>query len=320
SRVLNNGVTSIPTETRDEIFRISKEIGYKKSNDRKKGGKEEKKIGCILNNMKSKYQDPFFSEIIYGIERELHDQGLALDFTYDQKDVTDLDFIEEYGVESLGCLIVGPIETSLLVDLSRKVPHVLSVGGKPELTTLDYVTVDFFKAAEIAVKHLVNLRHERIACISASSPSLGLTEKDDDRYRGYQHVLNLKKLQINPEWVQDGGFTIEGGYLGMKNILRSKVRPTAVFVASDQMAHGAYRAIQDEGLSIPQDISIVSFDDIEMSKFVNPALSTIRVHKEDMGRIAVRLLLQRMEGSIHLPLTSYLPTELIVRKSCGQLI
>ncbi|WP_053362784.1 LacI family DNA-binding transcriptional regulator [Bacillus sp. FJAT-27251] len=319
SRVLNNGVTSIPQETREEIFRISREIGYQKIHDRKKDRKNEKKIGCILYNMKGKYQDPFFSEVIYGIERELLDQGLTLNFTYDQKDILNLDFIDNFDLENLGIIVVGPIQTELLENLSSKIPFVLSVGGTPQIN-LDYVTVDFFKAAERAVQHLMNLGHRKIACISASTPYLGLSEKEDDRFRGFQSILVSKKISINPDWVQDGRFTIEGGYTAMKKILGGKERPTAIFSASDQMAHGAYRAIQEEGMNIPQDISIVSFDDIEMSKFVSPPLSTVRVYKEEMGRISVKMLLQRMEGSIPLPLTSYLPTELVVRKSCGQLI
>jgi LacI family transcriptional regulator len=319
SRVLNNGVTSIPLEIREKIFQISREIGYQKINERKKDRKNEKKVGCILYNMKGKYQDPFFSEVIYGIERELLDQGIALNFTYDQKDIMNLDFIDDFDLENLGIIVVGPIQTELLEDLSSKAPFVLSVGGTPQIK-LDYVTVDFFKAAQTAVQHLMNLGHRKIACISASTPYLGLSEKEENRFRGFHNILASKKLSINSDWVQDGRFTIEGGYTAMKKILGAKERPTAVFAASDQMAHGAYRAIQEEGMNIPQDISIVSFDDIEMSKFVSPPLSTVRVHKEEMGRIAVKMLLQRMEGNISLPLTSYLPTELVVRKSSGQLI
>jgi len=319
SRVLNNGTTSISPEMREEILRISKEIGYDKQVARKKDRNNEKKIGCILYNMKSKYQDPFFSEVIYGIERELVDQGLILSFSYDQNDLLDFNFLEEFEKDCLGVISVGHIETKLLKELSSKVPYVLSVGGQAKLP-IDYVTVDFFKAAETAVDHLIKLGHGKIACISASSSYQGLTEKEDERFLGYQSRMTVQKLPIKPEWIQDGHFTIEGGYSAMKSILKEKERPTAVFTLSDQMAHGAYRAIQEEGLTIPKDISVVSFDDIEMSQYVNPPLSTVRVHKEDMGRVAVKMLLQRMEGSIRLPLISYLPTELVVRESCGQII
>jgi DNA-binding LacI/PurR family transcriptional regulator len=318
SRVLNNGTTSISKEMREEIFRVSRELGYQKTNERKKDGNIEKKIGCFLYNIKGKYQDPFFSEVIYGIERELLDQGLMLNFTYDQNDVTSSDFIEEFENDNIGVISVGPIDTELLKQLSSKVPYILSVGGKPQLA-IDYVTVDFFKAAETAVSHLIELGHEKIACISSSSPYLGWTEKEDDRYKGFKSRMTAESLPVHSEWVKDGHFSIEGGYSAMKSILKTKECPTAVFVASDQMAHGAYRAIQEEGLTVPDDISIVAFDDIEMSQYVNPPLSTIRVHKEEMGRIAVKMLLQRMDGNVPLPLTTYLPTGLVVRKSCRPL-
>lgn len=319
SRVLNNGTTSISKETIDEINKVSKELGYLRLSDRKKEKISKKKIGCFLHNLKGKYQDPFYSEIIYGIERELLDQGFILNFTYDQSDLMNLDFSGRFEDETLGVIIVGPLEKNILKELSSQVPYVISVGGKPELT-IDYVTVDFFKAAITAVDHLINLGHKRIACISASAPNDRLTEKEDDRFLGYECALIKQKLPIKSEWIQDGHFTIEGGYSAMKNILKSKEHPTAVFVVSDQMAHGAYRAIQEEGLAIPANISVVSFDDLEMSQYINPPLSSVRIHKEDMGRIAVKMLLQRMDEGIRLPLTSYLPTELVVRKSCGRLI
>lgn len=319
SRVLNNGSTSIPLETKEKIFQVSKDMGYQRTLDRKKDRNNEKKIGCILNNMRGKYQDPYFSEIIYGIERELLDQGLILNFTYDQKDLQNPEVMEDFNNTNLGIIAVGPLKKQLLEKISGQTPYVISVGGNPELP-IDYVTVDFFNAAENAVQYLINLGHKKIACISGSSFDLEASEKEDQRYLGYESKIQANKLSLKPDWIQDGHFTIEGGYTAMKEILKAKERPTAVFVASDQMAHGAYRAIQEEGMGIPEELSIVSFDDIEISKYTNPPLSTIRVYKEDMGRIAVKMLLQRLDGGIRLPLKTYLPTELIVRESSGRLI
>ncbi|SDN09792.1 LacI family transcriptional regulator [Fictibacillus solisalsi] len=318
SRVLNNHANSIPEEMREKIFKISKEMGYKKLNNRKNEKINEKKIGCVINNIKSKYQDPYFSEMIYGVERELIEQGYKMSFSYNDKDLVHLDLKEEYKDDTLGVIVVGALHEDLLKNLSNSVPYVISVGGKPGLD-IDYVTVDFKEAAKRATDYLIGLGHEKIACISSSSSALNIPAEEDDRFIGFQEVLASHKLQLKKEWIQDGLFTIEGGYKAMKRILMDKELPTAVFTASDRMAHGAYKAIQEYGLSIPKDISIVSFDNIEMSKYVNPQLSTIHVHKEEMGRIAVKMLLQRMDDSIRFPLTTYLPTELIVRESCEPL-
>jgi DNA-binding LacI/PurR family transcriptional regulator len=319
SRVLNNGATSISSETRNEIFRVSQELGYQKSNDRKKNGKNGKKIACILHKMKDKYQDPYFSEIIFGIERELIEQGQILSFTYEEGDLSHNLLPEEFEADDLGVIVVGPFEQTILQTVAQQVDFVISVGGIPKLG-IDYVTIDFEKAAETAVNYLIQLNHKKIACISASSSKPHLTEKEDGRFIGYKKAMTSHNLPLKPEWIENGYFTIEGGYAAMKRILEANERPSAVFIASDLMAHGAYRAIQEVGLTISGDISIISFDDIEMSEYVNPPLTTIRVYKEDMGRLAVKMLLERMEGNIRFPLTTYLPTELIVRKSCGQLI
>jgi LacI family transcriptional regulator len=321
SRVLNNAPSSIADETRLRIFQVAEELGYKRT---KKTGQtnrkiSEKQIGCILCNMKDKYQDPYFSEIIYGIERELLDQGYMLSFTYDTQDLIQSDCFEELlQGENLGVICVGPMNADFLEEVSRKVPFLISAGGNPELD-IDYVTVDFAKAAMKATRYLIRLGHRKIACIGGSSPLAGIPMTEEARFVGYMKALSIHGVPIISNLTKDGHFNEEDSYIAMKQILSGKVRPTALFTTSDRMAYGAYKAIREAGLSVPGDIAVVSFDDLKMSEFVDPPLTTIRVHKEELGRITVKMLLQRMDGNLPFPITSYLPTQLIVRKSCGQL-
>lgn len=316
SRVLSNSPTSIHDDTRSRIIQVAEELGYHKMNKvlQKNENIAEKRIGIVLNKVEDKYRDPYFSEIIYGIERELIDQGCILDFTYDVQEIFQANLFPEVNKSNLGVICVGPLKQEFLRKITQQVPLVLSVGGTPELS-IDYITVDFYNAAMKAVHYLINHGHTKIAYIGGSS-RLGMPMEQEERFLGYKKALDLNNIPIVPEWVQDGCFDLTRGYEAMNKILNTNKIPTALFTASDRMAHGAYKAIQEYGLSIPEDISIVSFDDIEMSEFVTPPLTTVRVHKEEMGRVAVKLLIQRMEGSISLPLTSYLPTELIVRNSC----
>jgi LacI family transcriptional regulator len=255
---------------------------------------------------------------MYGIESELIEQRCILDFTFEMREVFENDMFADMNPDRLGVLCVGPAKPELLQAISNHVPFVMSVGGLA-LPDYDCVTVDFRRAAREAVRHLIGLGHEHIAFIGGRS-NVAQQLEQEDRFIGYREELQAADLPLESDWIGDGGFDLQKSYEAMHAILQSDKRPTAVFVSSDKMAYGAYKAIQANGLSIPNDISVMSFDDIEMSEFVNPGLTTVRVHKEELGRTAVKLLIQRMEGKMPLRLNTMLPTELIVRDSCKKYI
>ncbi|WP_068675221.1 LacI family DNA-binding transcriptional regulator [Oceanobacillus sp. Castelsardo] len=317
SRVLNNTPTSIDEEIRNDIFNISRELGYKKhmKHMEKNRNISEMQVGLILNNSKNKYKDPYFSEIIYGIEQELMNQGLNIRFTLDEQELEGSMLPSKFAGDDTAIIVVGPINNSSLQALKEQVSVIISVGGIPSIS-IDYVTIDFIESAMMAVNHLLNLGHRNIAFIGGNELSEGVIT-GESRYQGYEQALRNSNIPLKREWIKNGSFTVNGGYQAMKEILSFGHLPTAIFIASDRMSYGAYKAIQEKGLTIPKDISIISFDDLEMSPFLNPPLTTVRVHKEELGRISVKLLSQRIMSEITLPLTTYLPTELIVRKSCG---
>jgi len=320
SRVLNHVPCSVQEETREKILQVAEELGYKSTKKTEQSSRKfsERKIGCILNNMKDKYHDAYFSEIIYGIERELLDQGLILCFTYDTQDLEQPSVMEELlSIDNLGVICIGPMNSDVLKSLSKKVPYLISAGGYPGLD-LDYVTVDFKQAVKTATEYLIDGGHRRIAWIGGDSPASGFPMEQEMRFLGFKAAMEERGVALKPEWIKNGKFDITGGYEAMKAILSQPELPTALVTASDRMAYGAYKAIQEKGLSIPDDMAVVSFDDLEMSQFMNPPLTTVRVYKEDMGRIAVRMLLQKMDGNLPLPMTSLLPTQFMIRESSGR--
>lgn len=325
SRALNNAnsLALVNDQTRLRIIQVAKDLGYYKFKNKlqknekfSENEKVPKRVGLVLYDVKAKYQDPYFSEIIYGIESELLDQECILDFTFEVQDIFNFNLFGDMNESDLGVICIGPLKHDFINELNKQVPFVISVGGIPKLE-MDYVTVDFRHAAMQAVQYLVDLGHRNIAFIGGSS-QVGMPIDQEERFYGYKEAMELNHLKIVPEWVQDGCFDLTKSYEAMKKILNTQSPPSAVFTASDKMAFGAYKAIGEYGLSIPHDISVVSFDNVEMSEFINPPLTTVQVHKEEMGRIAVKFLLQRMEGGIPLPLISYLPTKLIVRSSCTE--
>src|SRR5690606_6493616 len=132
SRVLSNTPVSIHDETRMRIIHAAKELGYQRISKSLQHNKPEKKIGVVLNEVESKYRDPYFSEIIYGIERELIEQGCILEFTFDMEELIQSNLLSEINKSDLGVICVGPFKEEYLSKITQQVPLVLSVGGIPE--------------------------------------------------------------------------------------------------------------------------------------------------------------------------------------------
>lgn len=201
-------------------------------------------------------------------------------------------------------------DVSRLLAVGRPV---VGIGGPvPGVPT---ISVSGFEMAHLATGHLISLGHERIAHITG-------TEGDDRDFRvtgsrrdGYEAAMAEAGLEVRPQWVPDGAFTVEGGYARAKALLADpKGRPTAFFCASDEMAFGAILAARDLGLSVPQDVSVVGIDGHELSALFG--LTTIDQHPRRQARRAVERLLDVLEsGGAEGPHNEVLPTDFIVRSS-----
>lgn len=176
---------------------------------------------------------------------------------------------------------------------------------------LSYVTVDNVAAAEMAVEHLIKLGRRRIAHITGH-PNIGDAQ---DRLQGYKNALQRAGLPILPELIIPGHFNRNAGYEGMRQLLPHK--PDAVFAAGDTIAIGVLQAARDAGLTVPDDLSVIGFDDIDVASQSFPMLTTVRQPVQQKGEKAARLLIDLIEGRAVGPQHIILPTELVVRHSCG---
>ncbi|MCZ7567769.1 MAG: LacI family transcriptional regulator [Ardenticatenaceae bacterium] len=215
-----------------------------------------------------------------------------------------------------GILIVDlDLDEPLLTYFSeRKFPFV--VIGNPADETIACVDVDNYGSAQRVVRYLYRLGHTQIAMIHG--PPARLASRD--RAAGYRTMLRQLGFQVDPALQAEGDFSEESGQCAMEQLLGTVPRPTAVFAANDRMALGAIRAVQARGLRVPEDISIVGFDDIPVAAYVQPALTTMRQPLYDLGNRAARLLLEMTETERspfpHTPRV-VLPTQLIERRSVG---
>jgi DNA-binding LacI/PurR family transcriptional regulator len=177
-----------------------------------------------------------------------------------------------------------------------------------------FVDIDNRAAARQAVEHLIRLGHSRIACITNALPSYVASA---ERMKGYQDALQSHGIAHDPQMVRYGDFDPESGYRQMKNLLIAVENLTAVFVASDVVALGAMRAIREHGLSIPRDIALVGFDDVTVSQFIEPSLTTMRLPLAEMAHRACDMLIGLIQGNFTGRTQVFLDAKLIVRTSCG---
>ena len=185
--------------------------------------------------------------------------------------------------------------------------------GRLTGSDLPFVDVDNVAAAKTAVEHLIALGHRRIGCITNGPPQ---DTASASRLEGYRIALEARGLEYDPAIVRYGDFEERSGTEAMRELLGTDPRPSAVFVASDEVALGALKAARAMGLRVPQDIALVGFDDLPISEFVDPALTTMRVPARAIGAQAARMLIELITSGTT-PASMLLPTELVIRDSCG---
>jgi LacI family transcriptional regulator len=188
-----------------------------------------------------------------------------------------------------------------LVVVDREIPDV----------SVDEVLTDNVYGGEIVTRHLVNLGHRRIGCITGPSD----VTPSADRVTGYRRALEEASLPFDEEIVLKGDFQYEGGYKAAGRLLTMDDPPTAIFACNDLMAVGVIRAAREMGRRVPADLSVAGFDDVRLASFTSPPLTTVAQPKYEMGGVAVKLLLERMEDRGQPPRHRLLETRLVVRRS-----
>lgn len=207
-----------------------------------------------------------------------------------------------------GAIILGRCNRNLMQFLIDHYKNVVYVGLNSVNFPIDQIICNGFNLAQEAVNYLNLLGHTEIGYIGEID--------NESRYRGYCDQMEKLKLKINRDFIVDVPLTADGGYRGAKELMAKAKRPTSIFCCNDLTAVGAIKAIKEIDLKIPEDISIISIDNIEMAQYVTPMLTTVSVPKDEMGRMAVKILLDRIQNGHVLPLRIDLPFKIINRESC----
>jgi len=315
SRVLNHDKSlSVLEETRKNIFRVADELNYKRSSRRNKEEQNRKLvIGiCQWYSPVEEIADPYYLAIRHGIEKACFDRQIETKTIF--KSDNGLPLLKFNDVD--GIIAIGKYSESEVEEFERITTHLIFVDSSPRSKEFDSIVIDFKVAMEDVLTYLIDLGHESIGYIGGRE-TVGAQNLpiEDQREKHYKLILQGRSL-YNEKLIFTGTYTVEDGYkLGME-MAKLKKLPSAVFVASDQMAVGVFKAFHENNISVPEDISVVGFDDIATAKYMIPPLTTTCVHTEFMGKTALLTLLERIKMERQIAKKVILPTELIVRESC----
>ncbi len=315
SRALR-GLKHVNSQTREHVKKIAAEMNYSISvtASRLASGKTDS-IGVVAPYINRWY----FSEVINGIERSLREAGLDL-LLYNFSHLRNRERLFQHQllrnrVDALIVISLPPTKEELDSMLSLGVPVAL-IGTHHALCAS--VAIDDVASARMATQHLVNQGHINIGLISGMPNDPLSFTVPQDRRRGFIQVIEENSLAWSTDQEASGDFTLRSGERAMDELLAKPNRPTAVFVASDEMAFGAMRAIRRHGLNIPEDISIIGFDGHDMSDFLE--LTTIEQPVQTIGELAAWALMEQLKNQSTTPPTVTVPTKLVVRNSTARLM
>lgn len=312
SRVLNNtGGYPVKTETRERVLSVVEELGYR-PNDLARGllSKKSRTIGLLIPDI----SNPYYPELSLGIEATASENGYSVIFCNTSRRAEKL---EHY----VDVLLQKRADGIIIAGGGTDFAPVLRAMGDFELqvtvigrhgTLFPSIQVDNVAAANRATSHLLELGHQRVAFISGP---LNLASAQD-RLEGYKLALERLGGAKDECLVREGDFQYESGYTRAMSLLRDSDPPTAIFTANDRMAIGAISAAMDLGLNVPDELSVVGFDDIAMARYVRPTLTTVSLSDYEMGVSSMQSMLRQLRGE-EVPEVTWMPTELMIRQSTG---
>jgi LacI family transcriptional regulator len=307
----------ISPETRQRVLEAAKRLNYyPDAAARRLASGKTRTIALVWHRAPDRtYRDAFLPGLLEGAARAARHYGYHLLFRPVEVDDPNGSYAELVrGRHTAGLILSGPRSDDVyLLDLQEDgFPIVLH--GQLNGTDIPSVDVDNVQGALSAVRHLHLLGHRRIGIVT-NAPLVYAASRQ--RLAGYRRALEEAHIPHDDALVHQGNFDEESGYAAVKELLAVDEVPSAVFIASDMVAMGALRALQEEGVSVPEDMAIVGFDDITAARFITPALTTIHVPTFGLGWSVAELLIRIVEGRPPEETQVQLDTELIVRESCG---
>lgn len=309
SRVLNK-TAQVKQDKRERVIEAIEALGYTPNQlarslvQKKTGG-----VGVILPAVGGE----FFSEFLHGVDVTTRDKGYFLLISASHGSMEELKVVLQ-GLQHRvdGLIILSPVSDGRVLRpiIPTAIPVIIiNVNAMNE--PCNTINFDNYNGAFLATAHLLERGHRRIAVLKGPAHAYDAKE----RLRGYREALRSYDIIPTPGYELEGDYSPSSGYHAAGNILQLDPRPTAIFCANDQSAIALMGALQNAGMQIPQDISIVGFDDIPGSKYTSPTLTTIRAGIRQLGILAIEKLLEINQKKGSKPDHQMLPSSLVIRQS-----
>ena len=320
SLVLNDveGINISP-ETRQKVRDAAEKLGYvPNATAQALATRRAKAIGLVMTRSPHHIaSDTFLPQILGGLLDVVKQHKLRLLIESVEAEHQDRVYLELARAKHIdGMILLTPRINDTALKRLEEVDVSTVVMGKLTDSNLYSVDVDNYLAARKAVDYLLSLGHTQIACISNAPASYSAAP---ERVLGYKDALMATGITPDDDLIQYADFDPQSGFVCMRTLLASGKEFTAVFVASDNVAMGVKSALREAGKRIPDDISIMGFDDIPWAQYSDPPLTTIRLPAQELANRACLLLLDLMKGSEPEERNLVLETELVVRQSCRKL-
>ncbi|WP_420827805.1 LacI family DNA-binding transcriptional regulator [Gracilibacillus alcaliphilus] len=316
SRVLNNS-KYVSEDLKKRVLEVVHETGYK-PNLVARGlvNKKTHLIGVLIPRISNN----FFSKLIEGIE------GIAQAYGYNillstsnndiEKELEYLNIFQERQLDGIIFSVTQFTEQHQQFFEQTAVPAVYLGQRMENQSKYPFVTIDNIKAAYEATRYLIQQNHEQIAILAGPESDKATC---DHRLQGYIEALEEAGLPVQPAWQTKRFHTIADGYHAAAHIMSQSEKPTAIFACSDQQALGAINYLHEHGYNVPNDISVMGFDDIDLATVFSPKLSTVKQKPVDSGAVAMELMMDQLEGRSIYKMEHLVPYRVVVRESTGSL-
>ena len=317
SRILNNDDSfNVSKITKEKVLKVIKQLNYeRKKNKNRISQSNISVIKCFDEKIEN--EDPYFVSLKINLENMLKKKVSKVNF-FDLEEIEKLiKYNEISNFSSTDAVIfIGETSKEKLKFFKSLNENIICVDVYDTDNITDYIKFDMRNSVEIVLNYIFKLNHKKIGLLVGRNKVV--KNLVDFREKYFKEIM-VKNGLYREEYLQIGDFSMESGYIMMKEILKLEDRPTAVFCGNDSIAMGAYKAIRENKLKIPEDISIIGFNDLKLSQYSIPPLTTIKIDTKLIAQETVNSLIELLEGKRDYHKKVFLPIELIERESCQKI-
>ena len=317
SRILNNDDSfNVSKITKEKVLKVIKQLNYeRKKNKNKISQSNISVIKCFDEKIEN--EDPYFVSLKINLENMLKKKVSKVKF-FDLEEIEKLIKYNEISNFSLtdAVIFIGETSKEKLKFFKSLNENIICVDVYDTDNITDYIKFDMRNSVEIVLNYIFKLNHKKIGLLVGRNKVV--KNLVDFREKYFKEIM-VKNGLYREEYLKIGDFSMESGYIMMKEILKLEDRPTAVFCGNDSIAMGAYKAIRENKLKIPEDISIIGFNDLKLSQYSIPPLTTIKIDTKLIAQETVNSLIELLEGKRDYHKKVFLPIELIERESCQRI-